>query len=269
MSGKLLPVLLLSLFALALPRTVQAQVLEDVALPPAQGFELDLLGAAELRSGNVRLALLNVQGIGRYTRDQHYASLRITDSFGSLGDDRFMNAVRGLAQYRYAVFPKLLGGLGGEAILHYDRDEFRRRAHLLNAGLGPYASLFQTDTLRWVITAAYVFEFEKFAKLTSPEDPAKEVRDSQFSLTGHRGWFATEFGWEIAKRVHVGEELLFQVPLDHCPCDTRVLTTTFVRLYGNDYVGLQTSFTVLYDSRPAIDVKSFDAIIRSSLVVTL
>jgi hypothetical protein len=254
------------------PQLAHAQVLEDASTPVEQGLTLELIGSGELRTGNVRLALLNVQGLGRYTRGQHYAALRVTDSVGAVGGNRFMNAVRGLAQYRYAVLPDLFGGssaLGGEAILHYDRDEFRRREHLLNVGLGPYAALFQSDVLRWVITAAYVFEFEEFAKLTSNDDPAEEVRDSQFSLTGHRGWFASEFGWEIAKRVHLGQDLLFQVPLDHCPCDTRVYSNTYLRIFGNDYAALQTSLSVLYDSRPGIAVKSFDAIVRSSLVVTL
>lgn len=269
MLGKIWPALLWAMLVCGLPGVVGAQVLDDAATSRAPGFKLELLGSAELRSGNVRLALLNVQGFGRYTREQHYVSLRITDSFGTVDDERFMNAFRGLAQYRYAVLPKLLGGLGGEAILHYDRDEFRRHEHLMNVGLGPYASFFEDEALRWTVTAAYVFEFEKFAKLTSNDDPSKSVRDSEFSLTGHRAWLATEFGWEISKLVHIGQDLLFQVPLDHCPCDTRVYSTTFVRVFGNDYLALQASLSVLYDSRPAIEVKSFDAIIRSSLVVTL
>jgi hypothetical protein len=246
-----------------------AQNLQDPTGPAQQGLQLDLFASGELRSGNVNLTLLNVQTWGRYTQGAHYASLRLVDSFGALGSARFMNAFRGLAQYRYALLQDLLGGLGGEAIAHYDRDEFRRREHLLNVGGGPYVSLFNSEKLRWTITTAYVFEFEKFAKLTSEEDPTKGVRDSQFELNAHRAWIASEFGWEIAKRVHIGEDILFQVPLDHCPCDTRAWTTTFVRVYGNDYAALQTGLTVLYDSRPAINVKSFDAIIRTSLVLSL
>ena len=247
---------------------VHAQDLTDVSGPADEGLKVDLLGSAELRSGNVNLTTLSEQFWGRYSKGPHYVSLLGAHAYGSQGS-RFMNAARGLAQYRYNVLPSLLGGLGPELILHYDRDEFRRREHLLNAGLGPYIQVLNSDAVRWNVTVAYVFEFEKFAKLTTEDNPSKQVRDSQFELNAQRAWFATEFGWEIAKRFHVGENLIIQVPLDHCPCDTRVFTTTYLRIYGNDYIGLQTGLTVLYDSRPAINVKSFDAIARSSLVFSL
>jgi len=236
---------------------------------PVDGFRLDLMGSAELRSGNVNVTSVSEQFWGRYLRGAHYVSLRAAHAFGIQGGDRYLNAVRGLAQYRYNVLPSLLEGLGPELIVHYDRDEFRRREHLLNVGFGPYVQVLNTERLRWNVTAAYVFEFEKFARLTSDTDPTAQVRDSEFELNSHRAWIGTEFGWEIAKRFHVGEDLIIQVPLDHCPCDTRVYTTTYLRIYGNDYVGLQTGLSVIYDSRPAINVKSFDAIARSSLVFSL
>jgi len=260
---------LISLATVADATPARAQDLTDVARPKDEGLKLDLLGSAELRSGNVNLTSLSEQFWGRYRQKQHYVSLLGTHAFAIQGGERFMNAARALAQYRYNVMPKLLGGLGPEVILHYDRDEFRRREHLLNAGLGPYIQVLDSEKLRWNVTVAYVFEFEKFAKLTSEDNPSKVVRDSEFELNSHRAWFGSEFGWEIAKRFHVGEALIIQVPLDHCPCDTRVYTTTYLRIYGNDYVGLQTGLSVLYDSRPGINVKSFDAIARSSLVFSL
>lgn len=260
---------LLSLATVAGSTPAGAQDLTDVARPKDEGLRLDLLASAELRSGNVSLTSLSEQFWGRYRKSQHYVSLLGAHAFGIQDGDRFLNAARALAQYRYNLLPNLLGGLGPEAIVHYDRDEFRRREHLLNVGLGPYIQVLDTDALRWNVTVAYVFEFEKFAKLTSDTNPSEVVRDSEFELNSHRAWLGTEFGWEIAKRFHVGENLIFQVPLDHCPCDTRVYTTTYLRIYGNDYVGLQTGLSVIYDSRPAIKVQSFDAIARSSLVFSL
>ncbi len=254
---------------LSMVGSTSAQDLADVPGAPEQGLKLDLMGSAELRSGNVNITSISEQFWGRYLRDAHYVSLRGIHAFGVQDGDRYLNAIRGLAQYRYDVLPKLLGGLGPELIVHYDRDEFRRREHLLNAGLGPYIQIFANDRLRWNLTVAYVFEFEKFAKLTDPNDPVKVSRDSEYELNSHRAWFGTEFAWEIAERFHIGEDLIIQVPLDHCPCDTRVYTTTYLRIYGNDYVGLQTGFSVLYDAGPAINVKLFDAIARSSLVFSL
>lgn len=259
--------LVLCSVALTVPARAQDQV--DPATVPTQGLKLDLMGSAELRSGNVNLTSLSEQFWGRYLKENHYVSLRGAHAFGIQGGDRFLNSIRVLSQYRYNVLPSLLGGLGPELIVHYDRDEFRRREHLLNVGLGPYVQVFASERLRWNVTVAYVFEFEKFAKLTTEDNPVKQERDSQFELNSHRAWFGSEFGWEIAKRFHIGEELIIQVPLDHCPCDTRVYTTTYFRIYGNDYVGLQTGLSVIYDSRPAISVKSFDAIARSSLVFSL
>ncbi len=261
--------LALMLSAALLPVATRAQDLKDPTGPVEDGLAVDLMASAEIRSGNVNFLNLSDQLWARYRQDVHYVSLRTSHSLGEQGGARFMNALRGLAQYRYNLVPQFLGGFGLEAIGMYDRDEFRRREHLLNAGGGAYVQVFDTQALRWNATVGYVFEFEKFARLTSADDPGEEARDSRFELNSHRAWFGSEFGWEIAERVHVGEDLAIQVPLDHCPCDTRVLSTTYLRVYGNDYVGLQTGLTVLYDSRPAITVKSFDAIIRSSLVFSL
>ncbi len=247
----------------------RAQDLTEVAVTPAQGLKLDLMASAELRAGNVSLTSLSEQLWGRYRHNAHYVSLRGAHAFGVQGGDRYLNAIRGLAQYRYDVLPSLLGGLGPELIVHYDRDEFRRREHLLNLGVGPYIQVFNSEKLRWNLTVAYAFEFEQFAKLTSPIDPTEGTRDSEFKLNSHRAWFGSEFGWEVFEHFHIGEELIIQVPLDHCPCDTRVYSTTYFRVYGNDYVGLQTALTVLYDAGPAISVKLFDAIARSSLVFSL
>ncbi len=261
--------LALACVSYGLSSSVCAQDVADATEAPEDGLHADVLLSGELRSGNVDVTLLGLQVFTRYRRGAHYGALRLTDAFGSVGDARFLNAFRGLAQYRFIALPSVLDGLGVEALGHYDRDELRRREHLFNAGAGPHLALFDRATVRWNVTMAYAFEFEKFAVLTSEDDPGRKARDSGFELNAHRAWLATELGWELAERVHLGQDLLFQVPLDHCACDTRVYATTFGRVYGNDYIALQASMMILYDSRPAFSVKSYDAILRSSLVLSL
>jgi hypothetical protein len=250
-----------------------AQDLKDASLPAPKPFVLDLAASAELRSGNVSSVAVSDQLLARYDLGAHYVSLSTSHAFAKQGGERFLNAFRALAQYRHGFelgFPGFQR-VGPAALFHYERDEFRRREHLLNVGGGGFVDLFRSDRVRWNVTAGYVFEFEEFAQLTSPTDPSMETLDSGFRIDAHRAWLASEFGVQLWERVHLGEDLLIQVPLDHCACDTRVYTTSFLRVYGNDYLALQTAFTVIYDAGPPRfgDIKSFDAILRSSLVFSL
>ena len=271
--AQLLVVALVVLGVGSMTATSSAQDLKDPAFPKGPEFHLELAGSAELRSGNVNYTGVSDQALARYTKGLHDVSLRTSHAFAKMGSDRFLNAFRGLMQYRlgWDLGMPGLDRAGAAAVLHYDRDEFRRREHLLNLGAGAFVDLFNGEKLFWNVTVAPVFEFEKFAVLTDENNPSVKVADSGYELNAWRAWIGSELSWQFYERFHVGEDLVIQVPLDHCPCDPRVYTTSDLRVYGNDYVALQTALTVIYDAGPPRfgGIKSFDAIIRSSLVFSL
>ncbi len=250
-----------------------AQDFKDGSLKDKRPFHLELAGSAEYRSGNVNLTQISDQLLVKYAQKAHYASLSTSHAFAKQGGDRFLNALRGVAQYRYGFDIGLTGleRVGPTLLVQYERDEFRRREHLLQTGIGGFIDILQAERLRWTLVLGAIREFEQFAVFTDPNNPAKKVADSGYKLQSFRTWIGSELGWEFWDRFHLGQDLIIQVPFDHCPCDTRVYSTTFLRVYGNEYFALQSGLTVIYDAGPPRfgAIKGLDSIARSSLVFSL
>lgn len=254
--------------------SASAQVLMDPTYGPQDGFKLEALASAQVRSGNAPLTLLQSGVLTQYQQDSHLARLHLAHGFGKgPNGDRFMNFVRTEARYRWSAvdfLQDLFGSsLGPEVMISYWRDEFMRREHLLDLGAGPFFRLLNLKKVTWTVTAAYTFEFEKFAFLTSPDNASEQVRDSTFELNSHRLWVQSELGGDFWTYFHLANLTVAQIPLDSCTCDTRILTSIYLRVTANDYIAMQLDASVLYDSRPAVDVNSFDQIVRSALVFML
>lgn len=268
-----LSLLLTAAVMIGLTGTARAQDLKDSTLKNDREFYLELAGSAELRSGNVSLTSVSDQLLTVFQRKAHYVSLSTSHAFAKQDGDRFLNAFRGVTQYRYGFDLDLPGleRVGPTLLVQYERDEFRRREHLLQTGLGGFVDLLRADRVRWTLVLGAIREFEQFAVFTDPNNPAVKVADSGYKIQSFRTWIGSEFGWEFWQRFHIGQDLIIQVPFDHCPCDTRVYATTFLRVYGNDYVAMQTGLTVIYDAGPPRfgDIKGLDSILRSSLVFSL
>ena len=255
--------------------TVSAQFLGDTTAPSEEGLAVDLAFAAELRTGNVSTTLLSTDMTLRYRTGDHEVVESLNGVYGEQGEaGRYMNAIRSLTRYQYTLARDLTGtrwlpstGLSG--ILNYDRDQFRRREHLVNPGVGGFLGVFSGEDLNWTITLGYVFEFEKFSKVTDPEDPSAEIKDSRYELNSHRAWVGSELSWDATDWLRFGQSFVAAVPLDHCQCDTRYYGGFFFRIKGNEYVAAQLTTSVIYDDRPAKNVVGFDARVSNSLVFSL
>jgi len=264
-----------TLALLGLPNAGSAQFLGDTTSPSEDGLAIDLGLSSELRTGNVTMMLLGTDLAVRYRSGDHELVGSLNGAYAEQGEDgRFMNAIRSLTRYQYTLARDLVGSrwlsaTGVSGILHYDRDEFRRREHLMNPGAAGFLGVFAGEDLDWTINLGYVFEFEKFSKVTDPDDPTAEIKDSQYELNSHRAWVGSEFSWDALDWLRLGQSLVATVPLDHCQCDTRYFGGIFVRIRGNEYVAAQITTSVIYDDRPAKNVQGFDARVSNSLVFSL
>lgn len=258
-----------------------AQSIPTAAAGPArEGVSAELGASVDYLRGNVSMLMLGGTAYGRYRKGPDYAALYAGAGYSEADSVRLQNAMRLLGRYRHTFFP-WLAGAGLEVFSHFERSEPRRHAALLQLGLGPTLQLFNSDTFFWSLTVGYAFEYEKFGKLTDPNN-AEVVRDARgrpiargrplgdagLSLNSHRAWISSEASYLIAGRVRIAEDFIAMVPLDHCPCDTRIMSETALRVIGTPTFSTQMSLSVLYDAAPGRLVDVLDAIAKSSLIFT-
>lgn len=274
--------LYLFVWALVCSSHAYAQSLPSAAAGPArEGLSAELATSLDYLRGNTSMLLLGGTAYGRYRKGPDYAAIYVGAGYAEAESARLQNAMRALGRYRHVLFP-WLGGAGIEVFSHFERSEPRRHAALFELGLGPTMQWFETDTLWWNTTVGYAFEYEQFGKLTDPNNAGvvrdgmgrpiargRPVPDGGLALNSHRAWVATEVSYLIRGRVRLAEDFIAMVPLDHCPCDTRIMSETALRVIGTPYFSTQMSLSVLYDAAPARLVDVLDAIVKSSLVFTL
>lgn len=258
-----------------------AQSLPSAAAGPArQGASAELATSLDYFRGNVSMLMIGGTAYGRYRNENQYAALYVGAGYNEAESKRLQNALRALARYRLTVFP-WLSGAGIEVFSHFERSEPRRHAALLQVGAGPTLQFLESESLWWNMTVGYAFEYEQFGELTDPNNAnvirdgrgrpiarGRPVSDAGLALNSHRVWIATEISYLIRGRVRIAEDFIAMVPLDHCPCDTRIMSETALRVIGTPYFSTQMSLSVLYDAAPGRLVDVLDAIAKSSLIFT-
>ena len=261
--------------------TAHAQSLPSAAAGPAvQGFSAELATSLDYFRGNTSMLMLGGTAYGRYRKGPDYAALYAGAGFNTAESTRLQNALRLLGRYRRTLLP-FMAGAGIEVFSHFERSEPRRHAALFELGLGPTVQWFDSDKFWWSTTVGYAFEYEKFSFLTDPNNAAvvrdargrpiasgRPLGDSDLALNAHRAWISTEVSYLIADRVRLAEDFIAMVPLDHCPCDTRIMSETALRVIATPHFSTQMSLSVLYDAAPARLVDVLDAIAKSSLIFT-
>jgi len=274
-------VALLTCLMVSLVRVASAQSIPTAAAGRAvEGLSAELATSLDYLRGNVSILMLGGTAYGRYRNGSDYAALYLGAGYAEAESARLQNAMRALGRYRHTLFP-WLSGVGVEVFSHFERSEPRRHEALFELGLGPTVQFFDGEVFSLGTTLGYAFEYEKFSELTDPNNAnvvrdgrgrpiarGRPLGDSGLALSSHRAWVSTEVSYLFAGRVRLAEDFIAMVPLDHCPCDTRIMSETALRVIGTPHFSTQLSLSVLYDAAPGRLVGMLDAIARSSLVFT-
>ena len=259
--------ILCSLALGCLCNVARAQTLSNATDPMGTRVALDVGMGAALRSGNATTYEAQLGGLLRLAPSRQDHRLAVRYAYAQSQGERYENALGADLQLRRDVWGERLGLL---AVAQYDRSEQRRRLHLLQSGAGLYVrAVRRAEALLWEFSAAYLFEFEKFAEAYREGQPGTPVRDSLYEVNAHRVQLTMDIGWRPGERFSLGWSNRAQVPLSHCACDTRVLTSLFLRTVVHRRLSVETQFAVRHDPRPARRVQPMDALLRTGLVLTL
>lgn len=254
----LLPTLVLLLLWPAFSRAQIVNIQPLLGGEGEEGFDLELTGSIEHKSGNVDLFVGRGSLLMWHLAGPHRV---ISSSSGELG-------IKNEAEYLNNTFTHLrhqwyaTGWFAWETWIQGATNRFKRIAFRGLAGAGPRFDLFRGVGFSLALGAHYMFEVEELRALG-------EGPDDDLAERNHRMNSYMTFSWDILPQLSVTETVYFQPRFGEPTRDFRVSNEVQLTARVTDHLGMGTNFQVLYDAASPTAVENLDTSLMATLTVRL
>lgn len=209
-----------------------------------------------VRTGNVELLELGINGRVEYLRSNSRTLLLWDGELGFLSGDRFSND--GLLHLRHGRTLDSPATLEGFAQVNYDKSRLLDFRTLIGAGVR--LDIVETRRLGLRLGAGYMFEHESLSLAANAVHPAGTYVHRATSYLVAR--FTDESRFALASTSYA------QPDLDD-PRDVRVLSTLGIAVTVTRTISLAVKFDLRYDSRPPDNTAKLDTELRNGVTVSL
>jgi len=254
----LLPTLVFLLLCPALSRAQIVNIQPLLGGEGEEGFDLELTGSVEHKSGNVDLFAARSTLLMWYIAGAHRVISSSSGEMATKNGVEYLNNT--FTHLRYQLYATRW--FAWETWLQGATNRFKRIGFRGLAGTGPRIDLFRSSGFTMAIGAHYMFEFEELrASSDSPDDVLNE--------RNHRMNSYLTICWDVLPQLRVTETAYFQPRFGEPTRDFRVSNELQLTARVTDHLGLGTSFQVLYDAAPPTTVDDLDTSLMATLTVRL
>ena len=250
---------LLTLLLLAWPRVTTAGIynMQSILATEAdEGLSGAISGSADWRTGNVDYLFLSTTPLARYRSGDHLLIGMARGDRKTGGGATILSSTLEHIRYRYTISDALLG----EAFAQHTYDAIKRLNLRALLGAGPMVTIVEGKSYGLNLGVAYMLEYEKLRDDDLADAAATQLqhRNSTY-LTGH---------YEAKDRFQISESVYVQPRLTGAS-DIRLLSESQLTFKITERLSYTTSFTIAYDSRPPLSIKTLDTALQSSITFEL
>ncbi|MCB9644386.1 MAG: DUF481 domain-containing protein [Myxococcales bacterium] len=237
----------------------QAQIVDvqelQFRVSKEESWKLAFSGSADWRVGNVRYLELKGGIFTGFKRGKHLFFLTGEGTYALQNNQRFNSNLFGHARYRYEV----LSWLGIEGFVQHKYDEFQRLFGRFLIGMGPRFQLYKGPYASIFLGTAYLFEYNKFSTLAGAADSEAERLFHRWS-----NYLTLEI---IAGKVLRILHTTYAQPAFADFSDFRIAMNTTLALKVNDWLTINLSHELAYQSRPPETIQPLDSTLKASFAI--
>ena len=240
------------LFLSASPALATLNVLPIGSKSNSSEFSGNITGSMVLETGNISWLSFNPAVSLRYSAGGHTVLLKTSTEF--FAQNRISIINRGFEHLRYSL--EIIDTLKWESFIQHQFDEFRNVKFRGLAGTGLALSYEIGSSLTFAIAAAYMFEYE-----VEQATETLQAKESNHRLSSY-----IQAQWWLTDTMTLGLITFYQPRLDNF-ADIRCLGESSFTIRGNEWLSMQLTFSLGYDTQPFVGVEKMDTTTKTSLIV--